>query len=154
MRHAKSEHPAGTADRDRPLSPRGRRSAAAVGNAITCLGSHPEEILTSPARRARDTAELAAAAGGWKAPIIEVESLYGAGVGGVLQTLANRSSSRMLAVGHEPTWSETVATLIGGGSVRMVTAAVVCIETPRPVAAGAGALRWMLHPRLLPDPPA
>ena len=55
MRHAKSSYPSGVADRDRPLSARGERSAAAIGEAITRFEAIPDLILTSPARRAADT---------------------------------------------------------------------------------------------------
>ena len=56
---------------------------------------------------------------------------------------------RVLVVGHEPTWSMTVETLIGGGAIAMVTAAVACVETAAGPVPGTGMLRWMLHPRLL-----
>lgn len=147
LRHAKSDHPSGVPDRDRPLSDRGRRSAEAIGREITRLGAVPDTILTSPAVRARDTAAIARAAGGWPAPLEVVESLYGGGVRSVLDALAG-GRGRVLAVGHEPTWSMAVEALIGGGSIAMVTAAVACVETNGPPAPGSGMLRWMLHPRL------
>ena len=148
MRHAKSEHPPAVPDRDRPLSDRGHRSALAVGRAITAYGAVPTTILSSPAVRARTTVELARRAGGWQAPIEIVDGLYGGGVGTVLRILAG-ASGRTLVVGHEPTWSMTVETLIGGGSVAMVTAAVACVETAGAPEPGSGLLRWMIHPRLL-----
>jgi phosphohistidine phosphatase len=135
MRHAKSEHPPGVPDRDRPLSDRGRRSALAVGRAITEYGAIPSTILSSPAVRARSTAELARSAGEWQAPIEIVEDLYGGGVGAVLDALA-RAQGRVLVVGHEPTWSMTVETLM-------------CVETQGPPEPSVGMLRWMIHPRLL-----
>jgi phosphohistidine phosphatase len=148
MRHAKSEHPPGVPDRDRPLSDRGHRSALAVGRAITDYGAAPSAILTSPAVRARTTAELARSGGGWTAPIEVVDGLYGGGVRTVLDALAT-GHGRVLVVGHEPTWSMTVETLIGGGSIAMVTAAVACVETSGRPEPGSGMLRWMIHPRLL-----
>ena len=148
MRHAKSDHPGGVPDIDRPLASRGFRDAAAVGRTITDFGAAPDTILSSPAVRARTTAELARDAGGWSAPVQIVDALYGGGVGAVLEALAG-GRGRVLAVGHEPTWSMAVATLIGGGSVQMVTAAVACIECDATPQAGRGSLRWMLHPRLL-----
>ena len=150
MRHAKSNHPAGLVDRDRPLSGRGKRSAIAIGRAIAEFDAEPDIILTSPARRAADTAALAQDGGGWSVPILDIEELYGSGVGGVLDVLAiHATPHRILIVGHEPTWSATVSTIIGGGSIHMVTAAVACVETDLPAAPGSGWLRWMLHPRLL-----
>ena len=140
-------------DRDRPLTDRGERSAQAIGRAISEFGMAPDLILTSPARRAADTAALARDGGGWSAPIVAVEDFYGTGVTTVLGALADHTAvGRILAVGHEPTWSATVSALIGGGAVHMVTAAVACVETALPAAPGSGWLRWMLHPRLFTDP--
>lgn len=147
MRHAKSDHPPGVPDRDRPLSGRGRGSAETIGREITRMGAVPDTILTSPAVRAHTTAQIARRAGGWSAPIEVVESLYGGGVRSLLDALGT-GRGRVLAVGHEPTWSMAVETLIGGGSIAMVTAAVACVEIHGLPAAGAGMLRWMLHPRL------
>ncbi len=152
MRHAKSDHPPGLPDRDRPLTGRGERSALAVGRAIAGFDATPDLILTSPARRASDTATLTRDGGGWSSPIVTIEDFYGAGVATVLASLAAHTAiDRILAVGHEPIWSATVATIIGGGTIRMVTAAVACIELQLPVSPGSGWLRWMLHPRLLTD---
>lgn len=152
MRHAKSDHPPGLIDRDRPLSRRGERSAIAVGRAIQSFNAAPDLILTSPARRAHDTATLTRDSGGFSCPIVTVEDFYGTGVGTVLDALASHTApGRVLAVGHEPTWSETVATIIGGGAIHMVTAAVACMESHVPATPGSGWLRWMLHPRLLTD---
>lgn len=150
MRHAKSTHPLGIADRDRPLSPRGRRNAAAIGAAVTRFGAEPDTIFTSPAVRARSTVELAHQAGGWSAPITIVDDLYGGGLSAVMAALA-AGRGRVLVVGHEPTWSLAVETLIGGGSISMVTAAVACVDCPGGPVPDGGSLRWMLHPRLLDD---
>lgn len=150
MRHAESDHPAGMPDRERPLASRGFRDAAAVGRAITGFGAIPDTILSSPAVRARTTAELARDAGGWSAPVQIVDELYGGGVRAVLEALG-AGRGRVLAVGHEPTWSMAVEALVGGGSVAMVTAAVACIECIDAPEPGQGVLRWMIHPRLLGD---
>lgn len=137
-------------DRDRPLSPRGIRSAEATGREITRLRAVPDTIISSPAVRARETARLARSAGGWEAELSLSDDLYDGGVRDLLSVLA-RATGRVLAVGHEPTWSTAVSVLIGGGDVRMVTAAVACIEVMGPPEPGSGWLRWMIHPRLLTE---
>lgn len=151
MRHAKSGYPAGVPDRDRPLSGRGERSAAAIGSAISTFGAQPDRVLTSPARRARATADLAHAAGDWACQIDIVEDLYGGGVRDVVAAINGAGHDRVLLVGHEPTWSAAASLLIGGGTLHMVTATVACIESSLPAGSGSGWLRWMLHPRLLLD---
>ena len=153
MRHGKSGYPAGVLDRDRPLSDRGERSAAAIGRAISDFGAVPDRVFTSPARRARDTATLAHASGAWISEIDVIEDLYGGGVADVVTAINGVRSKRLLLVGHEPTWSATAAFLIGGGSIQMVTASLVCIESDLPAGRASGWLRWMLHPRLLTDSP-
>ncbi len=55
MRHAKSEWATGVADHDRPLNPRGRRSAAALGHWLRDAGIAPDGALCSTALRTRET---------------------------------------------------------------------------------------------------
>ncbi|MCU1656152.1 MAG: sixA [Pseudonocardiales bacterium] len=57
IRHAKSAE--GPADIDRPLTPRGRRDAAAVGRLLAENEVVPDRIVVSPALRARQTWEAA-----------------------------------------------------------------------------------------------
>ena len=154
MRHAKSDWDASFGDdRDRPLNRRGINSARAMGRALRRSRRVPDAVLTSPAVRARRTAEIAADAGDWETPIEVVDSLYGGGVSTVIAAIAAAGSDRVMAVGHEPTWSATVAALIGGGRVRMATGTVAAIEVPSMarLQPGSGRLLWMLTPRLFTD---
>jgi len=154
MRHAKADRPAGVADRDRPLTDRGRRDAAAIGHALGRIDPAPSLILTSPATRASETAQAVVMGAGWVlAPDVR-ESLYRGGVQGLVGVLASAEAEVTLAVGHEPTWSTTVE-LLTGAAVRMVTAAVAAIEYDGRPRRGSGSLLWMLTPRLvLDEPPA
>ena len=58
-----------------------------------------------------------------------------------------------MVVGHEPTCSETVSFLIGGGLVRMPTAALArvdsLVEAWGEVGPGTGVLSWLVVPRLI-----
>jgi phosphohistidine phosphatase len=123
--------------------------------ALTLMQRSPDLIVTSPALRARATAELAAEAGGWDAAVTDLDALYGAPAEVVTGALTATPSDveRLMVVGHEPVWSELVSLLIGGGRLRMVTGAVAAVEVPpwdlvRP---GCGQLLWMLAPRLFTD---
>jgi phosphohistidine phosphatase len=55
LRHAKSSREEGLADVDRPLSPRGRRDAAAAGSWLAAHVGRPDLVLCSPAVRTRQT---------------------------------------------------------------------------------------------------
>jgi phosphohistidine phosphatase len=156
FRHGKSDWDAPFGyDRERPLAERGIRAARTMGRLLTLAHQVPDLVLTSPAVRARTTAELAAEAGEWAAPIVAVDAFYGAGPGAVIDVLrdAGGDAERVMAVGHEPTWSHTASLLIGGGSIRVVTGAVAAVEvtTWAGLSPGGGRLRWMLVPRLFAD---
>lgn len=130
MRHAKSDWSAGAAnDHERPLNGRGTRAAGAMGRLLTEIGQVPELIISSSAVRARTTAELAARAGGWDAPIVVEPALYGTSPEGALRvvTTAPQHVASLMVIGHEPTWSGFVA-LLTGGAVQMKTATVAIID--------------------------
>ena len=58
MRHAKSDWSHGTSDHDRPLNPRGRGAAEALGNWLRTEGLLPDAVLCSTAARTRETCAL------------------------------------------------------------------------------------------------
>ncbi len=156
LRHAKSDWRSGSAtDHERPLTARGRRAASTVGRFLTAIGQAPEAIVTSSAVRARSTVEIAATAGGWVCPVAETERLYDSSPDELLAVVRETDEGvrRLLLAGHEPVWSESAGRLIGGGRVRMVTAAVVRIDLAgdgwREAAFGAGTLVWAVTPKLL-----
>ncbi len=75
VRHAKSswDYP-GLPDIDRPLNKRGKRDAPAMASYVRELGIDLEKIVTSPARRARKTAQAFAKAFFGDKKMITVES--------------------------------------------------------------------------------
>jgi len=76
-------------------------------------------------------------------------------VSGLLSEVRNEPATTdvLLAVGHEPTWSEAVSALMGGGDVDLPTAAMARIDFDvdrwREVGPGTGVLAWIVVPRLL-----
>ena len=59
MRHAKSDwSDPGTSDFDRPISKRGRKNAKRIGQWMADNNYLPQKIISSPAKRARQTTEL------------------------------------------------------------------------------------------------
>ncbi len=158
FRHAKSDWDANyQTDHDRPLAKRGIKAAKTMGKLLADSGKLPDLIICSTAVRARQTLELARESGDWKCEIQYTDELYEASVTGVIrliQQLTDDVDSVML-VGHEPTWSYLTSTLIGGGSIRFPTAAMVKIDFyfddwPSTDAA-SGQLRWLLQPRFFTD---
>lgn len=157
FRHGKSDWGAdpGGEDLARRLAPRGERAARTMGRFLKLAGQVPEAALSSPAVRARETLRLAMEAGGWSCPAEEREGLLG-GPEQVVEELrrAPAECKLLLAVGHEPTWSALASLLIGGGSLRLPTAALARIDLQleewRTLGPGSGQLTWLVVPRLFP----
>jgi len=105
LRHAKSDRSDGDlADFDRPLAPRGRNDAPALGAYMKDHGYRPDLILCSPARRTRETLALIEPAIGKEVPTKFDRKLYLASSDGLLQQLqqvADKNSS-VLLIGHNP----------------------------------------------------
>jgi phosphohistidine phosphatase len=156
FRHGKSDWDADYGDdRVRPLAQRGRKAAKRMGRFLAQAGQVPDAAITSPAVRAADTLRRAMKAGGWDCPVRTAEGLYHGGVEGLLDEIRKepKETQVLLAVGHEPTWSEAVTAFIGGGRVQLPTAGIARIEFEierwGEVKPGAGVLAWVVVPRLL-----
>jgi phosphohistidine phosphatase len=131
LRHAKSDWDSGVDDVERPLAKRGRKASVRIGRFLALAGPRPNIIVTSVARRARETVERAAVAGGWDdIPMQVTDALYEASPEGVLEVIRAfpDSASTAMIVGHEPTLSALVGRLSGGGQVVMVTGALATVE--------------------------
>ncbi len=156
MRHAKSDwdSPVG-GDHERPLAARGVKAARRMGAFLAGAGSIPQLVISSTAVRARTTVELAADSGGWECPIVTVGDFYAGDPDRVLDVVRETEDDveRVLIAGHEPTWSTLVTWLIGGGLVRMPTAAVACLDLRHErwidIAPSTCELRWLLTPKAL-----
>jgi phosphohistidine phosphatase len=154
LRHAKSDWDTEYGeDHDRPLAARGVKDAKRIGRFVAASGQVPDLVLTSTARRARTTVELAVESGGWECRVEQVGALYGADPEQVVELLRGADlPERVMIVGHEPAWSELVSRLVGGGAVRMATGALACVGFDgawSALAPGRGRLLWLLTPRLL-----
>ncbi len=156
MRHAKSDWGAASlGDHERALAPRGIKAARKMGRFLAESGTVPDLVISSTAVRALTTAELAGEAGAWGCDIVTSQDLYASDPDRVLDVIRETGNGiqRLLIAGHEPTWSALVGWLIGGGRVRMPTAAVACLDLPKgdwiDLAPATCELRWLMTPRML-----
>jgi phosphohistidine phosphatase len=155
LRHGKSDwNVEFERDQDRPLAPRGVKAARLVGRFLAASSSQPQRVLTSPAVRARATADLAALAGEWECPVEVLPALYGGTPQEILEEVRRQDDGldRILLAGHEPTWSQ-LCELLTGARARIPTACLACValDCDRWVEAASarGELQWLLPPRLL-----
>jgi phosphohistidine phosphatase len=134
LRHAKSSwSDPGLADHDRPLAPRGRRAAKAIGRHLRDQGIEPALVLCSSATRARETLERIDRAR--RNAHIEPE-LYGAGAGALLARLHEvpEEVPSVMLIGHNPGMQELAVLLARPGpevralEAKFPTAALVTLE--------------------------
>lgn len=104
LRHAKSDYPAGARDFDRPLNPRGRNAALAMGEEMRRLNLAADHILASPAARVKETLALASDGYGGRMPVDYREDLYLAAPETLLAFIhaLDEEHERLLIVGHNP----------------------------------------------------
>lgn len=117
VRHgpAAGKAPGGT-DRDRPLTPEGRRAVEAIALRLKAVGATADLALCSTARRARETLDILLA----ERPLPEVEledALYLADAKSLQRRLRElpTAARSVLLVGHNPSLHELAAMLAGPG---------------------------------------
>jgi len=133
IRHGKSSwDEAGTPDFERALNERGRSDAPRVAAALEERGIRPDAIVTSPAKRAAETAELVARELDFPEERIEPNRrIYLASPGVLVQVVQGLDESLETAFvfGHNPGMHETVDLLASDASVdRFPTLAVARLE--------------------------
>lgn len=114
IRHAKAGE--GAVDRDRPLADRGVAEAPAVGRWLAAEGIVPDRVVVSPARRARQTWELAAAELDRTTEPVLDERVYRNTVEDLLAVIRETPAdiAVLVVVGHNPGIQELALALDDG----------------------------------------
>jgi phosphohistidine phosphatase len=139
----------------RPLSREGRRESREAAAGIAVLEPKVGTVLTSPATRARATAEILRAGLGVRSKLVEWPELApNASAAPLLERLAEDAGRRapLVVVGHEPQLGELVCLALTGDAVsvtRLGRAGAAAVEFPKSVRPGAGTLAWRLDRRAL-----
>jgi len=145
----------GHADAERALTDEGREKLRRVLKRARSAGVEPSLILSSPYRRALETAAVAAEALGYQGKVVRTRALepeappYDA-----WEEIRKRSEERsILLASHEPLMSSMVAFLLDSPalSVDMKKAALVRVDCERAGAEPRGVLKWMLTPATAGD---
>ena len=151
LRHAHAGDPEGWSGPDaaRPLSAKGEQQAERLGRFLAQVGFEPDIFITSPKLRAARTAAIVAAALGCEVrederlarefDLVTVEAiLFDAG-----------EPTKPVLVGHDPDFSDLVATLCATSTIPMRKGAFARLDAERPLRSGEGTLRWLVSPDLL-----
>jgi len=153
LRHASAGEPLSDArkDENRALDKDGIEQCGYVGRAMAALEVELDAILTSPLKRAAQTAALVGKEMGYQGePVIDDALRPEAGFG-AFRSLLDRFDGRksIMVVGHNPNLSEFLGRAISGvrtgAGVELKKGAVAKVE----MSGTMGTLHWCITPRML-----
>lgn len=147
MRHAEAEPAGAEGDAGRRLTARGQLQARAAAAGLRALDVQLDRLLTSPLRRAAETAALLAGELGGPAPEPRAVLDGRAPAGSILEEMAVLAAhARVALVGHMPVLAELVALATAGAAPGLGTASVALLEFAACPDRGAGTLCWVRSP--------
>jgi phosphohistidine phosphatase len=131
LRHGKAAPEGAGSDRDRPLTPQGKRAAEQVGQLLADDTLLPDRVISSSAERARDTARRAASVAKYRGVIDELDELYLAEPEAYITAVRRLAgqAERVLLVGHNP-GLEALALILTGEPLSLPTAGLVVCSLP------------------------
>jgi phosphohistidine phosphatase len=151
LRHGEAEmRQPGHADGDRKLTSYGKRDLKAVLKVAHKLGVAPQVILTSPLRRAQETAKIAAEVLHSK-HIVETKSLLPDASPDLVwkEIGAQQKVDCILIAGHNPHLGSLMAMLLEAAlMVDLKKGALVRITTQSRLGPPRGVLKWLLTPKI------
>ncbi len=152
LRHGIAEDaPAGGSDANRALTQEGKQKLRAVLERARRAGVRPAVILTSPLKRALETAEIAASILEVSGDLVRTNALApNSSPERVWKEIRAQKAEEILLAGHEPLLSTLVAFLLGCDPlmVRMKKGALVCVDADADGTQPHGVLNWMLISKL------
>jgi phosphohistidine phosphatase len=153
LRHgAAEENRSGLSDADRALTQDGRRKLQQTLQAVSHADVLPALILTSPLKRAVETAEIAQEVLGYKGDLLRTEALVpGSSVEQVwdeIRVHANETS--IVLVGHNPLFAELPGYLLGVPElhINVKKGSLLRIDFESLSSQPKGILRWFLVAKL------
>src|SRR5580765_4432158 len=153
LRHAKSSRDdPSLKDFDRPLNDRGKDDAKRIGRYLSKKRIAVSVVVSSPAKRARRTAEIVLEAAGLSNEPVFDERIYEANTKQLLKVISEIESihESALLVGHNPGFEDLLARLTDRAA-GMPTASLAAIELDldnwRDIAPRSGELSWLITPK-------
>lgn len=138
----------GVSDADRALTQEGRKKLRQVLKAAEKAQVQPSLILSSPLKRALQTAEIARELLGYKKDILRTKVLQpGASVEQVWEEIrVHRDEPALMLVGHNPLFAELSGYLLGSAEMQLdfKKGALLRVDFEQFRAQPKGTLRWYL----------
>lgn len=153
LRHGVAEEGnAHTPDAERALTNDGRRKLRQVVEAACAAGFQPTLILTSPLKRAVQTAEVVQDVLKYKNELLRTKALApGSSVEQVWDEVrVHRDERALLLVGHNPLFSELSSYLLGSHEIQVdfKKGAILRVDLEQFPSKPKGVLRWYLTAKL------
>lgn len=146
FRHAIAQDPDDqTPDEQRELTEEGIARTKRAAQVMKALGVSPDYLLTSPLKRAHQTANILARGLGVDVEV-KPELAPGFSITGLEALTRDMNNEELLLVGHEPDFSTTISSLTGGRVVmKRGGLARVEVISRRPM---LGQLIWLVAPKV------
>ena len=162
MRHAKSDWPTSAGnDFERSLADRGNKDAHRIGRWIQEHNWRPDQVICSPAKRAKQTVEHGCQKIGMGSRTVDYDKrIYETDQSRLLTVLreTNSATARLLMVGHNPAFSDLLNFLCSDSThpaadrlMPTATLAIIALKTTGlDLDQGSGELVSLILPRTLP----
>ena len=155
LRHGIAEDAAiSRRDADRALTPEGKKRLREILKVALEAELRPTLILSSPYKRAKDTAAIAVKSLGYTADVLETNALVPNAHPNELweEVRMHKSEAKLLLVSHEPLLSMAASLLLNSSGLRVdfKKGAIMRIDLEGFSAQPASLLKWYLTPRLVP----
>jgi phosphohistidine phosphatase len=147
LRHGDAVSDSRYTDNARPLSDVGRRQAELVGTFLQRMNVVVDTILSSPLKRAQETASIVSSTIHSQQTNVSEWLLNGSDQQHLFKHLTSLKASSILLIGHEPYLSETISLLIGGQrkvEIEMRKCSLALVDVPFPIHQGTGVLKFLI----------
>jgi phosphohistidine phosphatase len=154
LRHASAGQHKANPEKDerRPLDDDGIRQAHDVGRALAALDVQLDAVLSSPLKRATQTASLVANETGFEGKLEIVDGLRPDAAYPAFQALVRKHETQdaIMVVGHNPSLSEFLSMMVSGGTnketAELRKGAVAKVEV---TGRRSATLQWCLTPKVV-----
>jgi phosphohistidine phosphatase len=138
-------------DSDRPLTPEGEQKMHQIAEAILAMELKFDVILSSPYKRAEQTATIVAGELDEEVTFTDLLEPDGNALE-LIAEINDEKPQRVLLVGHEPYLSQLISVLTTGGSdaaIELKKGGLCKLTTDKLTFGRCATLHWLLTPKLL-----
>jgi phosphohistidine phosphatase len=153
LRHASAGHHLANPSQDekRALDEQGIEQCTRIGRALNALDVHVDAVISSPLKRAMQTASLVANELGFDGKLQRTPALRPDAQMDSFRELLDRNSrlEAILVVGHNPSLSRFLSLLISEGGTENAADLKKCAVARVDFSSGVGIVKWILTPKIV-----